>query len=68
MERSTLTWYFKYYHVVEGENRIKKRHREGIDVTLKNSVQIGRPKAELTDAFKAVYTEWKDGRITGQKR
>ncbi|TWE08758.1 DNA invertase Pin-like site-specific DNA recombinase [Neobacillus bataviensis] len=44
--------------------RIKKRQREGIDIALKNGVQFGRPKAEITEVFKEVYTEWKAGRIT----
>ncbi|PFO05800.1 DNA recombinase [Bacillus sp. AFS076308] len=48
----------------EERERIKKRQREGIDVALKNGVQFGRPKAEITDAFTSVYTEWKSGEIT----
>ncbi|MFB7140949.1 recombinase family protein [Gottfriedia sp. NPDC056225] len=48
----------------EERERIKKRQREGIDVALKNGVQFGRPKAEITDAFIEVYKEWKAERIT----
>ncbi|MFJ5717219.1 recombinase family protein [Neobacillus sp. NPDC093127] len=48
----------------EERERIKKRQREGIDVALKNGVQFGRPKAEITDVFTSVYTEWKAGKIT----
>ena len=48
----------------EERERIRKRQREGIDVALKDGVQFGRPKAEVTDTFIAVYKEWKRERIT----
>ncbi|QWG56867.1 recombinase family protein [Bacillus mycoides] len=48
----------------EERERIKKRQKEGIEVALKNGVQFGRPKAEITDIFKDVYSQWKAGRIT----
>ncbi|WP_028400511.1 recombinase family protein [Ectobacillus panaciterrae] len=48
----------------EERERIKKRQREGIDVALRNGTRFGRPKVEITDAFIAVYTEWKVERIT----
>ncbi len=48
----------------EERERIKKRQREGIDAALKNGVQFGRPKAEITEAFISVYSEWRAGQIT----
>jgi DNA invertase Pin-like site-specific DNA recombinase len=48
----------------EERERIKKRQREGIDAALENGTRFGRPKAEITEAFITVYTEWKAGRIT----
>jgi DNA invertase Pin-like site-specific DNA recombinase len=48
----------------EERERIKKRQREGIDAALQSGTRFGRPKAEITDAFIAVYTEWKAERIT----
>ncbi|MCQ6280095.1 recombinase family protein [Bacillus sp. EB600] len=54
-----LSWLAK-----EEREPIKKPQREGIDVKFKNGVKFGRPKAELTDEFITVYTEWKAGQIT----
>lgn len=48
----------------EERDRIKKRQKEGIVVALQDGVRFGRPKAEITDAFIEVYTEWKAGLIT----
>ncbi|MBU5248165.1 recombinase family protein [Bacillus halotolerans] len=48
----------------EERERIRKRQREGIDVALRNGVQFGRPKAELTDEFYQAYGKWKAGEIT----
>ncbi|HCO79987.1 recombinase family protein [Bacillus sp. (in: firmicutes)] len=48
----------------EERERIRKRQREGIDVALKNGIQFGRPKAEITDEFYQAYVKWKAGEIT----
>lgn len=44
--------------------RIKKRQREGIDAAIKNGIQFGRPKAEISTEFITVYNEWKAEQIT----
>lgn len=51
----------------EERDRIRKRQREGIDIALKNGVDFGRPKAELTEEFRNVYFRWKSGEITAVK-
>jgi DNA invertase Pin-like site-specific DNA recombinase len=48
----------------EERERIRKRQREGIDAAVQNGTRFGRPKAEVTEAFLTVYTEWKAERIT----
>lgn len=48
----------------EERERIKKRQREGIDLALKNGVKIGRPKVEMSEAFRTVYARWKAGDIS----
>ncbi|RSL29699.1 recombinase family protein [Salibacterium salarium] len=48
----------------EERERIRKRQREGIDVALEQGKAFGRPKAQITDSFRAAYSEWKEGRIT----
>lgn len=47
----------------EEREKIRKRQREGIDVALKNGVQFGRPRAEMTDDFIKVYKKWKNKEI-----
>lgn len=51
----------------EERDRIRKRQREGIEVTLKNGVAFGRPKVEATEEFKEVYARWKTGEMTAVK-
>lgn len=48
----------------EERERIRKRQRECIDAALQNGIRFGRPKAEITDAFIMVFTEWKAEHIT----
>ncbi|WP_054637751.1 recombinase family protein [Thalassobacillus sp. C254] len=45
----------------EERDRIRKRQREGIDAPGKT---LGRPKVQVTDAFREAYDEWKEGNIT----
>lgn len=52
-------------YVAEQERKkTKQRQAEGIEVALKNGVKFGRPKQEITDNFKKVYSDWKSGKIT----
>jgi DNA invertase Pin-like site-specific DNA recombinase len=46
---------------------IKERQAEGIAVARMNNKQLGRPKVEITEAFKKAYKQWKDGTITAVK-
>lgn len=46
-------------------DEIRIRQREGIDLAKKNGKHLGRPKAEVTEEFIAIYDEWKSGAITG---
>lgn len=43
---------------------IRQRQREGIDLALSEHRPYGRPKLAISDTFKAVYKEWKGGKIT----
>ncbi|UOQ95106.1 recombinase family protein [Halobacillus shinanisalinarum] len=51
----------------EERNRIRKRQREGIDAALKQGKALGRPKTQITDAFREAYIEWKEGKITATR-
>jgi DNA invertase Pin-like site-specific DNA recombinase len=52
-------------YVAEQERKkTKKRQAEGIEVAIGKGVRFGRPKAQVTDGFKAVYSGWKDGNLT----
>jgi DNA invertase Pin-like site-specific DNA recombinase len=52
-------------YVAEQERKkTKKRQAEGIEVAIGKGVRFGRPKAQVTDDFKAVHSEWKDGNLT----
>jgi DNA invertase Pin-like site-specific DNA recombinase len=51
----------------EERDRIRKRQREGIDNALKNGIAFGRPKVQITDEFKEVYSRWKAGEMTAVK-
>ncbi|MEK3719235.1 recombinase family protein [Paenibacillus sp. FSL H8-0034] len=46
---------------------IKERQAEGIAVARMNNKQIGRPRVEISEAFKKAYKQWKDGEITAVK-
>lgn len=43
---------------------IKQRQAEGIEVAKEKGTKFGRPKQEISDAFKTIYAEWKQGEIT----
>ncbi|MCZ8516275.1 recombinase family protein [Paenibacillus filicis] len=52
-------------YVAEQERKkTKQRQAEGIEVALGKGVRFGRPKQEVTEDFKAVYSEWKAGNLT----
>ncbi|WP_163527840.1 recombinase family protein [Halobacillus ihumii] len=51
----------------EERDRIRKRQREGIDAALKQGKALGRPKANITEAFREAYVEWKEGKITATR-
>lgn len=51
----------------EERDRIRKRQREGIDLTLQNGTVFGRPKVEVTEEFREVYDRWKAGEMTAVK-
>lgn len=46
---------------------IKERQAEGIAVARLNNKQLGRPRVEITEAFKKAYKQWKEGTITAVK-
>lgn len=62
-------------YVAEQERKkIKRRQREGIDLAIKNGVEIGRPKINLNTisesqlkTLKEVYPKWKNGELTAVK-
>lgn len=43
---------------------IHQRQAEGIQSAKARGKHLGRPKAQLSDTFKATYKDWKDGKIT----
>lgn len=45
----------------------KERQREGIDLALAEGRAYGRPKIEIDNKFKTIYTSWKNGEITAVK-
>ncbi len=51
----------------EERDRIRKRQREGIDLALQNGVAFGRPKVQVTEEFKEIYSRWKVGEMTAVK-
>ena len=44
--------------------KIRFRQNEGIKSAKNRNVKFGRPRAEITDEFRAVYRRWKSGDIT----
>lgn len=42
---------------------IKERQREGIDLTIHEGRPYGRPKAQITDAYRLAYHKWRTGEI-----
>lgn len=43
---------------------IRKRQSEGIAVAKSKNIKFGRPKVEMTEAFKREVQRWKNGEIT----
>lgn len=52
------------YMAEDERKRIRERQEEGIRTAIQNGVKFGRKKFEIDDAFKAVYPEWKQNKIT----
>lgn len=53
-------------YVAENERKnTKQRQREGIEIARAKGKHMGRPKAKYPDNWKEVYTQWKNGNITG---
>lgn len=48
-------------------NKNKQRQHEGIDLALLEKRPYGRPKAPITDEFKLIYQQWKNGEMTAVK-
>ncbi|MEC2258359.1 recombinase family protein [Bacillus cereus] len=57
-----------FSYIAEQERKkIRQRQAEGIAVAKKEGKHLGRPQADITDAFKAAYKRWKAGEITAVK-
>ena len=53
--------------IAEQERKtIKERQAEGIAAAKKNGKKLGRPALIFPDNWKAVYADWKDGKITAK--
>ena len=52
------------YNAENERNNIKKRQAEGIAIAKAQNKHLGRPKAEMTDAFMTEYSKWKNGEQT----
>lgn len=50
----------------EERKKIRQRQEEGIAAAKERGQRMGRPKAEMPDNFKEVYTVWKNGDITAK--
>lgn len=54
-----------FSYIAEQERKkIRQRQAEGIAVAKKEGKHLGRPQADITDAFKVAYKKWKAGEIT----
>jgi DNA invertase Pin-like site-specific DNA recombinase len=51
----------------EERTRIRKRQREGIHNALQRGVSFGRPRIQISNEFKQIYTKWKRGELTAVK-
>lgn len=47
--------------------KIRARQREGIDQAKAQGKHLGRPRADIPEGFEVVYSDWKQGNITGVK-
>ena len=52
------------YNAENERNNIKKRQAEGIAIAKAQNKHLGRPKAEITEAFMTEYSKWKNGEQT----
>lgn len=52
------------YNAENERNNIKKRQAEGIAIAKAQNKHLGRPKAEITEAFVIEYRKWKNGEQT----
>ncbi len=52
------------YNAENERNNIKKRQAEGIAIAKAQNKHLGRPKAEITEAFMTEYRKWKNGEQT----
>lgn len=43
--------------------QIVERTKQGLELARKKGNKIGRPKVEITDEFKQVWKDWKDGKF-----
>ncbi|MFC5775529.1 recombinase family protein [Ectobacillus antri] len=48
----------------EERERIRKRQREGIQAAKRAGKKLGRPQTVVSDEFKQIYQEWKQGDMT----
>nr|WP_035302664.1 recombinase family protein [Clostridium sp. DL-VIII] len=46
---------------------IKQRQMEGIESAKLRNVKFGRPKIQVSDNFKTIYMQWKNGNFTAKK-
>lgn len=46
---------------------IKQRQKEGIESAKLRDVKFGRPRIQVTDNFKDIYLQWKNGEFTAKK-
>lgn len=46
---------------------IKQRQKEGIESAKLRDVKFGRPRIEVTNNFKDIYSQWKNGEFTAKK-
>lgn len=52
------------YNAENERTNIRKRQAEGIAVAKAQNKHLGRPKAEITEAFMTEYRKWKNGEQT----
>lgn len=53
------------YTAQKEREQIRERQRQGIEAARLRGKPLGRPKAEYPENWDAVYTQWKNGEVTG---